>query len=381
MCEAGLTQIHVDAIGNLIGRREATGRIGAPALVLGSHLDTVPDAGRYDGILGVLLGVAAAESLRETPLPFALEVVGFSEEEGVRFGVPYLGSRAFAGTLSPSHLERRDANGRCIADAVAAFGLDPTDLPDGPYRPADMLRGYIEVHIEQGPALEHAGAPLGVVTAIAGQSRLQLRFGGRPGHAGTTPMVRRALRRDALAGASEYVLAVEAMAEETPGAVATVGQMAVIPGVGNVIPGQTDLSLDLRHADDTTRRTLLDALLHAAYQIAERRGLEFHILSETHQDAVPMDAGLSDRLVETVATITMAACPTLVSGAGHDAAILAPHVPTALLFVRSPNGGLSHHPDEAVHADDVATALRALIAIILRLAAECASAGTEKDST
>lgn len=364
LTDAGCSEVRVDAIGNLIGRRTVP---NAPALVMGSHLDTVPNAGRYDGILGVLLGIATLEALWQTPLPFALEVVGFSEEEGVRFGVPYLGSRAYAGSFDSALGERRDANGVSVAEAISAFGLDPEKVP-GAARPSSELLGYIEAHVEQGPVLERGGKPLGVADAIAGQSRLVLRFTGRAGHAGTTPMGGGNRRRDALAGAAEFILAAESAGESTPDLVATVGRINALPGAGNVIPGDVELSLDVRHAEDVVRTTVVQELRQKASQIALQRGLQFTVLSEMHQAAVPLDANFCARLAQAVETVTEQPCPRLISGAGHDAGILAPYTPTALLFVRSPKAGLSHHPDEAVGLEDVEAALRVLVAFVLRLA-------------
>ena len=299
MTEAGCSEVRVDAIGNLVGRRSSETAPNAPALVIGSHLDTVPNAGRYDGILGVLLGVAVLETLRQTSLPFALEVVGFSEEEGVRFGIPYLGSRAYVGSFDSALQERRDANGVSVAHAVRAFGLDPEKVPDAT-RPASELLGYIEAHIEQGPILERAHELQGVAIAIAGQSRLVLRFTGRAGHAGTTPMGRGEVRRDALVGAAEFILAVESAGESTLDLVATVGRINALPGTGNVIPGDVELSLDVRHPEDTVRTAVVGELCQKASRIALQRSLHFAVISEVHQAAVPLDVNFCARLAQAV---------------------------------------------------------------------------------
>jgi allantoate deiminase len=345
MRELGM-QLRVDATGNLRG---IYGDPAASRLMIASHLDTVPGAGDFDGILGVVMGLA----LVETRPQIALEIVGFSEEEGVRFGIPFIGSRALAGTLDTATLAGP------IEDAIRDFGLDPTRLNEA--RLAAQVKGYLEFHIEQGPVLDQADLPLAVVDAIVGQSRLALKFEGRANHAGTTPMN---LRRDALAAAAEWITLVE---EPEPGLVATVGALTVSPNAGNVIPGKVRASLDVRHASDNTRHEAVRRLLAAARAIAGRRGIDLHHEQLLDQATVPMDAELSGTLARAVET---AGYPLhrMASGAGHDAMILAPCVPAAMLFLRSP-GGISHHPDEAVLVDDVAAALSAGNAFIETLEA------------
>jgi allantoate deiminase len=350
MTAAGLL-VRVDAVGNMIGRlpgRTADARI----FVVGSHIDTVPDAGKYDGILGVLLGVAAAQALAGRRFARALDVIAFSEEEGVRFRTPYLGSLAVCGRLDPDLLARTDVDGMSVADAIRAFGLDPADIPSAAY-PRGQVAGYLEAHIEQGPMLEMFNLPLRAVTAIAGQSRYWLRFIGKAGHAGSQPME---MRCDALAGAAEFVGVVEAAGKKTDGLRATVGCLTVAPGAVNVVPGEVGLSLDVRHADDAVRRWFADDLLHDAAAIADRRRLRFESEPAMDEPAVPMDRAMSDRLAATFG-------PTLsrlVSGAGHDAAVMATICPTAMLFIRSP-GGISHHPDESVRRGDVRAALNIML--------------------
>src|SRR5262245_56632762 len=274
MRAAGLA-VRLDAVGNLIGHYPAApltlpspptdggeGRVrgaeeGAPVFLIGSHLDSVPDAGKYDGVLGVLLGVAAVEALGWERLPFAVEVLGFCEEEGVRYRTPYLGSLAACGRFDPALLGRADAAGVSLADALRAFGLDPLRIPESAYAPGRVL-GYLESHLEQGPVLDAVDGPLGVVEAIAGQSRLWLCFEGKAGHAGTLPMH---LRHDALAAAAEFVVAAEQHARALDGLVATVGTLAVAPGAVNVVPGAARLSLDVRHAQDGTRERATAELL------------------------------------------------------------------------------------------------------------------------
>jgi allantoate deiminase len=364
MRQAGLG-VRLDAAGNLIGHYPGADA-GAPVLLIGSHVDTVPDAGKYDGILGVLVGVAALELQGGQPFPFAVDVLAFSEEEGVRYHTPYLGSSAVAGSFDPGWLGRTDARGVTMAEALRHFGLDPDEIPRAAYR-RDQLLGYLEVHIEQGPVLEARGLPVATVSAIAGQSRLWLRFEGRAGHAGTLPMD---FRRDALAAAAEFVLAAERQARGQEGLRATVGTVAVAPGAVNVVPGSARLSLDVRHARDEIREGAVAHLLQEAGAIAGRRGVRFHVDQAEHHRAVPADARLTDLL--ELAVVGAGCRPRqLVSGAGHDAAVLAALTPMAMLFVRSP-GGVSHHPDEAVRPDDIATALEVAEGFLHILAEEMA---------
>jgi allantoate deiminase len=341
MEQAGM-RVFTDHAGNLRGVYPSDGT-DVPRLYIGSHLDTVPRAGAFDGILGVVLGVALIEKLGGRRLPFSIEVIGFSEEEGVRFGVPFIGSRAFIGDFDNDLLAS-------IADAITAFGLDPSRI--GEARACDNALGYIEFHIEQGPVLESLGLPLGVVEAIAGQSRLDVLFEGKANHAGTTPMH---LRQDALAGAAEWIGTVEREARAISGAVATVGRAAVSPGAGNVIPGSVAASLDVRHVDDAIRRDLVVRLLGSAEQIAKARCLKVSWEQRLDQPAVAMDSALTQMLEKAVAN-SGHPVHRMASGAGHDAMIVARQMPAAMLFLRSP-GGISHHPDETVLAEDVAAAL------------------------
>ncbi len=318
MREAGL-EVREDPLRNLIGRRG-----DGPVLMLGSHLDTVVDAGRYDGPLGVLVALEAVERV-ERPV----EVVGFADEEGVRFGTAYLGSSALTGRFDPAWLELRDDEGVRLGDLVGGWA--------GTVSARDDLLGYVEVHIEQGPVLERLGEPVGVVTAIAGQSHAEVTFVGEAGHAGT---VHAQDRRDALAAAAEWILAVEQ-------AGGTVGRATVEPNVRNVIPARVTTTLDLRHQDDATRRAAVDVLRRLA---GRRRdvGVEWRDLADV--PAVAMDERLSRAFgVET----------RLPSGAGHDAAMMAHIAPAAMLFVRC-RGGISHHPAESVEEADVAVAIDAL---------------------
>ncbi|MEF2278482.1 allantoate amidohydrolase [Deinococcus sp. YIM 134068] len=349
-----------DAAGNWRATRRSD-RPGARTLVIGSHLDTVPNAGPYDGVLGVVLGVALMEALRDVSLPYHVEVVGFSEEEGVRFGVPFIGSRALLGTAE-ALLGVTDARGRTVAQAITDYGLDVNTLAEA--RLADDVLGYLELHIEQGPVLEAEGRPLGLVEAIAGQSRLDLTFTGRANHAGTTPM---RLRRDALAGASAFVLATETLARKTPRLVATVGSLTPLPGAVNVIPGEVRLTLDIRHASNEVRREALERILAEGRRIAEERGLSFTHALRLEEAATPMNPALMTLLGKAMLAEGHDATP-MVSGAGHDAMLVGQVWPAAMLFLRSP-GGISHHPDESVLEGDVEAALR-VGARFLRLLAE-----------
>ncbi|HWZ44262.1 MAG TPA: allantoate amidohydrolase [Candidatus Saccharimonadales bacterium] len=355
MEELGMT-VTVDAAGNLRGLYPAA-QSGAPRLLIASHLDSVPHAGAFDGVLGVVMGVALVDALAGRRMRFAIEVVGFSEEEGVRFGVPFIGSRALVGDLggvggdySAALLERRDAQGQTVADAIRSFGLDLARLPEA--RLAGNTLGYLEFHIEQGPVLESIDYPLGIVEAISGQSRLGVCFTGQAGHAGTTPMK---LRRDALAGTAEWITQVETIAGATTGLVATVGRLEIDPGAGNVIAGSVQASLDVRHVHDPVRHTALEQILATARQIALRRKLAVTWEQRMDQPAVAMNAEMTT-LLEQAVQASGYPVHRMPSGAGHDAMILAAKVPAAMLFLRSP-GGLSHHPDENVLAGDVLAAL------------------------
>jgi allantoate deiminase len=347
MRDAGM-RVSVDAMGNLHGIGAA--RPGAPTLLVASHLDTVPDAGAFDGVLGVVLGILLARAYQDTSANLCLHVIGFSEEEGVRFGTPFLGSRALAGSIDEQILGRCDRGGRSVREAILDFGLDPAAIPDA--RLGDGAIGYFEIHIEQGPVLENLGLPLGIVDAVAGQSRLEIVFKGTANHAGTTPMD---LRRDALAGAAEWILRVEEEGRASGGGVATVGRMEIMPNASNAVVGGASASLDVRHVSDVIRRAIVERLVSAADEITRRRGLEMDCRHNLDQPAVPMDRKLSDHLERAMRG---AGYPVhrLVSGAGHDAMIMAPLVPAAMLFLRSP-GGVSHSPEESVLEADVEAAL------------------------
>jgi len=355
----GMT-VSVDAVGNLRGWYPGASP-GAPRILLGSHLDTVPNAGAFDGILGVVLAIALVESLTGLKLPFGIEIIGFSEEEGVRFGVPFIGSRALVGRVDEELLNRHDEHGIFVRKAIQDFGLNVNEISKAVLR--DDVLGYIEFHIEQGPVLENLNRPLGVVEAIVGQNRLEFTFSGRANHAGTTPMH---LRRDALAAAAEWIVAVEATARETAELVATVGFVEAIPGATNVIAGEARATLDIRYASDKIRLHALDDLTRRAQAIAAKRGLSVTSRTLLAQNAVAMDPFLTNQIEQAIRD---SGCQPhrMPSGAGHDAMILAEKVPAALIFLRTP-GGISHDPAESVHLDDVARAIDCGFYLLTQLA-------------
>lgn len=352
--------MHVDAAGNLRGLYPAA-QPNSPRLLIGSHLDTVPNAGAYDGVLGVVLAVALLEGLQGRRLPFGIEVVGFSEEEGVRFGTPFIGSRALVGRLDQKLLDVHDAQGISVRKAIENFGLNPEEIPQAELK--NNTLGYLELHVEQGPVLEKLNLPLAAVEAIAGQSRLEFAFVGRANHAGTTPMH---LRCDAITGAAEWISAVERLAHGVPGLVATVGKIEANPGAANVIAGEARLSLDIRHGSDEIRLRAVNDLIREAHEIAARRGLSVRESVLLNQAAVAMDSFLT---AEIEKAILKTGCKPhrMVSGAGHDAMILAERFPAAMIFLRTP-GGISHHPAESVAVEDVERAIECGLHLLDQLA-------------
>jgi allantoate deiminase len=363
---AGMT-VSRDAIGNLIGRYEGT---GDRTLIFGSHLDTVRDAGKYDGQLGVMVALACVQQLhnRDERLPFAIEVVAFADEEGLRFGTTFLGSSVYAGAFDAGRLDLEDHGGVTLREAVRAFGGDPNAL-ENEGRASEDLIGYGEVHIEQGPVLEQEDLPVGVVTAINGQSRVRVGFTGKAGHAGTVPMEG---RHDALCAAAEFVLEAESAARSEPAAVATVGEISALPGAVNVIPGEARHSLDLRHPDDAARERLRDHLERKAGEIAASRGCEHEWQLRQETPAVPADPDLSALLARAVEEFGVSV-RRLPSGAGHDAAQVAALTPVAMLFVRCKEG-ISHNPAESVESEDVAAAIE-VMGRFLTLLAEAERSG------
>ena len=361
---AGLSS-RVDTVANIVGSTAATCSASHPPrkrLLMGSHLDTVPGAGRYDGILGVLIALAVVESLQGTELPFDLEVVGFSDEEGTRYRSPYLGSRGMAGSFDMSLLDRPDRDGITLATALQIFGCDPNEISAATY-PAETVVGFIESHIEQGPLLEAEDIPVGLVTAFAGQTRMICRFNGRTGHAGTVPMT---MRSDAGLAASRFNVALNEYALSVQDLRATMGNLRFYPGASNVIPGRAELSIEMRHPDDAVRNAAAKWAEERAKAIAKENGTEFEIIEQEEQPAVLTDPKLCEVLGSS---ITEANFPVrrMISGAGHDAVIMAGLTPTATLFLRNP-GGISHHADERVDEPDVAVAIEILARMVCKLA-------------
>jgi allantoate deiminase len=369
MREAGMI-VRKDAIANLIGRysskspKSKVQNLKSKILLLGSHLDTVRDAGKFDGALGVITAIACVQRLQESQirLPFEIQIIAFADEEGVRYHQPYLGSKALAGTFDAHDLKRQDSEGISMERAIRNFGGKPEALATARLDPNQLL-GYAEVHIEQGPVLEENKLALGVVTAIAGQTRAQVTFTGRAGHAGTTPM---RLRRDALSGAAEFILAVETVGRSHRNLVATVGELITRPGASNVIPSQVRLSLDLRHPEDALRRSASTDLQKRARTIASKRKLHLNWQRVSEMPAVKCDRRLS-ALVNRSVKRHQKRLILLPSGAGHDAAVMAAVTPITMLFVRC-KGGISHHPDELVSEADIRLAIAVMIDFIQSLA-------------
>ena len=358
MRDAGMTA-QLDAAGNVVGRYEGE-RPGLPCLMLGSHLDTVRDAGKYDGMLGVVTAIECVASLsaRKLRLPFAVEVVGFADEEGVRFNATLLGSRAVAGTFDVANLDRADAEGKRMRDALAEFGLDPNVIAAAA-RTRDELLAYAELHIEQGPVLEDEALPVGVVTAINGGNRLAIELTGTAGHAGTVPM---RLRRDALAAAAECVLAVELIAGSEHDLVGTVGKIEARPGAINVIPGSARFSVDVRAPTDAQRERAIAAIRGAFADIARRRRVGLDIQPVWEAKTAACAPWLQDQLTAAIEAEGMRA-RRLPSGAGHDGMAMIAIADIGMLFVRC-KGGISHNPAEAIAAADAETAARVFLRFI-----------------
>lgn len=371
MREAGL-ETWQDAAGSRVGRLDGA-TPGLPALILGSHLDTVPDAGRYDGILGVLTSIEVARRLapRASELPFAIEVYAFHEEEGVRFGATLLGSRALAGTWTDDLWPLEDAHGVTLEQAFRDFGLDPARVGEAA-KAADEVVGYLEAHIEQGPYLEAAGLPLGVVTSIAGARRFGITVTGEARHAGGTPYPR---RKDALVGASEAVVAIERIGKERD-VVATVGRLTVQPGAVNVVPGQAEFSLDLRAETDAARDSAWTEIEAALTEICERRGLTLTVNQLHGAHSVACAPALMDAVAAGIqeATGTTDTPMAIWSRAGHDAMAVADLCDIAMLFTRC-HDGISHAPDESVLTEDVALAIDAFEDAVWAVARERRSDG------
>jgi allantoate deiminase len=349
--DAGM-QVFVDRAGNLRGLYSPERDDKLPRLLLGSHLDTVRNAGAYDGVLGVMMGLALVELQGGCKLPFAIELVGFSDEEGTRFGAPFLGSRAVIGELNGLLLDRTDADGCSVRQVLEAFSIQRTGAVEAKLSPHSAA--WLEFHIEQGPVLETRNLALATVEGLAGQSRGNVVFRGSAGHAGTVPMK---MRRDALVACAEWITRTELAAARFEGLMATIGELDVHPGGVNVIPGMVRCSLDVRHAVDSVREAALQTIFDEATEIGKRRGVAVEAAQYHAHTAVQFDKSLVNLAARAIAE---AGCEPLrmTGGAGHDAMILAPHLPAAMIFLRNP-GGISHHPDESVGEADVAAGLHA----------------------
>lgn len=363
MTAAGM-QVWQDSVGNICGRYEAE-QVGAKALLLGSHLDTVRNAGRYDGMLGVLTAIETVQYWhdRGVRLPLAIEIVGFGDEEGTRFGITLLGSRGLTGTWPESWVDHPDSSGITVAQAMRNCGLHADRIWQSA-RDVDDFVAYLELHIEQGPCLEQSDLALGVVTAINGAHRLNCRYTGEAGHAGTVPMSH---RRDALAAAAEWMVFIEQHTRQSgPQLVATVGTLQCLPGAVNVIAGEVALSLDVRGPEDAALSALLAELLSEGEAVAQRRGLHFSAEEYYHIPATACDTDLQAALTRAVDRVQGRSL-SLPSGAGHDAIAIGERWPVGMLFVRC-DRGISHHPAESVTASDVAQALQAYVQVVGELA-------------
>jgi allantoate deiminase len=358
MRDAGM-QARLDEIGNCVGRYEGD-RPQRPCLMLGSHLDTVRDAGKYDGMLGVVAAIECVHALNERGrrLPFAIVIVGFADEEGVRFASTLLGSRAVAGTFDPAALDKVDAQGVSMREALAQFGLDPARIAQAAYRREEIL-AYAELHIEQGPVLEAEGLPVGVVTAINGATRLGVELRGVAGHAGTVPMH---LRHDALAAAAECALAIERCCGSVPEIVGTVGKLAAFPGAINVIPGRVEFTIDIRSPRDADRRGAVDEVTRALHAICARRGVTVDIRTLHEGGTAACSGWLMRQLGDAIAAEGLPV-RELPSGAGHDGMAIIAVADIGMLFVRCA-GGISHHPAEAITREDAGIAARVFLRFI-----------------
>ncbi len=362
MLEAGMS-VRRDAAANLIGRYEGEFP-DTKALIIGSHIDSVRNGGRYDGPLGIMLGIDVVEALNRAGrrLPYAIEVTAFGDEEGSRFPASMSCSRAIAGTLDASALEMKDADGVSVAEALKAFGGDPENITSAARKPEKVL-AFLETHIEQGPVLEAEGLALGVVTAIAAQKRLMVRIEGTAGHAGTTPMN---LRKDPGPAAAESILALERICRAgTDGLVGTVGRMTALPGAFNVIPGAIEFSMDIRAETSATRDEAVLTIGAEIHAIAAKRGLSATVTLMQALAESPCDPSLMDLLEQALRDLSLP-LRRLPSGAGHDAMVMADLCPVAMLFVRC-EGGISHNPAEAVTEADCVLAAQAMLLFIDKL--------------
>jgi allantoate deiminase len=370
MVHAGMS-VRMDAAASMRGFLPAglDGARSSRRLLIGSHIDTVIDGGRYDGTLGVVAGILAVEEIhaRGISLPFGLEIIAFGDEEGVRFPKTLIGSSTLSGVFDPSALDTTDYYGETLRDALIQFGCDPDALASEAYR-SDEVVGYLEVHVEQGPILERSDEPLGVVTAIAGQSRHRVRIKGVAGHAGTVPM---AHRQDALAGAAEFIAMVEEIAHqgEEHQLVVTVGEISVKPGAVNVIPGEALMSLDIRANSHKARAETFDTLTERAHRIGSRRGVDFDIETVHEKPVVLCSPRLRGAIGTAIEDLTGRKSLDLMSGAGHDGLAVTHLTDVGMIFVRC-RDGISHNPLEHVSVYDMGYAVEALVGTILEIARE-----------
>lgn len=365
---AGLSAA-IDAAGSVQGRREGA-KPGAPAVIIGSHIDTVKDGGRFDGNLGVVAGILVAQAIRDAGivLPFPLEVVAFGDEENVRFPTSFSTSRALTGHYKPDWLDSRDQDGVTLREALIGFGCDPHGIARLARKPGSVA-AYLELHIEQGPVLEAENEPVGIVTAINAQKRARVRVTGEAGHAGTVPM---RLRRDALAAAAEMALALEEIALAHEQAVGTVGVFRPDPGATNVVPGAVDFTIDFRCPRNETLASMDEAIGERFAAIAARRGVALDVTPYSLDDATPMAEALQDALAAGIArTGSNLRARRLPSGAGHDAMAMAKLCPAAMLFVRNEKG-VSHSPLENMSEADAGIAIRVMLETVLELARRAA---------
>ena len=356
----------LDAVGNLIGTKSSskvTEETARPVFLIGSHLDSVIDAGRFDGALGVMLGLGVAEVLHRAniELKFDLEIVGFSEEEGIRYSFPFIGSLGMTGDLTSEELDRTDQDSISMREALREFGCDVDSIESASYRQRNMV-GFMEAHIEQADLLQDDDLPVGVVSSIAGQTRAGIRFTGEAAHAGTVPHDR---RQDALAAAAEMILKIEEIGQQTEGLFATVGYIDALPNLSNVISAQTDLRLDLRHASDKVRSASYEKIKSAIDSISEARNVKGEIICEQLNLATQMDRQLTEHLLSSIENAGLAK-KTMVSGAGHDAMIMARVAPSCMLFLRCKDG-VSHHVNEHATPEDIDVALRVMVNSLVRI--------------
>ena len=365
MRDAGMSA-RIDEAGNVVGRYEGA-QPNARTLLTGSHFDTVVNAGKYDGNYGVIAPIACVKALhaQNLRLPYAIEVIGFAEEEGVRYKTTMMGSKAIAGTYDLATLKLTDRAGISVAEAMRAYGLDPDAIARVARKREDVL-GFVEIHIEQGPVLLNEGLAVGTVTSIAGVYRFQAVVTGQAGHAGTTPMH---MRRDAGAAAAEMVAAIERYCAAESyraegGVVGTVGQLNVPGGAINVIPGACDFSIDIRSGLDATRHAIWRMLEPELHAIAKRRHVELAITKTLDLAAAPCAPQLMDKVDAAITRVTGAPARRLPSGAGHDAMAMAALCPQAMIFIRCGNGGISHNPLETITEADARTGAQVLYDVL-----------------